>query len=42
MSKVRGIPSHQAFCVAPRKNLTKHHSWWQSSQQHNNSVKKNK
>ena len=33
--KVKGAPSHQPFCVAPRRNLTKRNAWWQVGQSNN-------
>jgi hypothetical protein len=42
MSKAKGNPASQSFCVSPRRNLTKKNSWWAKAPFHNNSVKKAK
>jgi len=36
MSKAKDYPSSQPFNVNPRRNLTKHNSWWASPPYNNN------
>lgn len=40
MSKERGFPHRQPFCINGKKNLTKRRAWWQLGNSNNQKTKK--
>lgn len=42
MSKPKGYPHKQGFCVTPKRNQAKRNAWWQRGNTNNRVDKSNK